>query len=79
MTNQKEFIIKVNGVQFGVPNETLTAREVLQLAKEKDAIAGEPDTYILRGEKQEYGLDEIVNLAQDNIFIAILNTPTPVA
>ena len=79
MTMDRKFTIKVNGVEISTDQQELKAGEILQLAKQQGAIPGNPEEYILKGEKQEYGSDDTVDVAQDNIFIAILNTPTPVA
>ena len=79
MTTDRKFTIKVNGVEISTDQQELKAGEILQLAKQQGAIPGNPEEYILKGEKREYGWDDTVDVAQDNIFIAILNTPTPVA
>ena len=70
---------KVNGVEIYTDHESLLAEEILKLAKEKGAIPGNPDEYILQGDKGEYKGDDLVNLKEDNLFIAIPNKPTPVA
>ena len=79
MATDRKFTIKVNGVEISTDQQELKAGEILQLAKQQGAIPGNPEEYILKGEKREYRWDDIVDVAQDNIFIAILNTPTPVA
>lgn len=79
MTTDRKFTIKVNGVEISTDQQELKAGEILQLAKQQGAIPGNPEEYILKGEKREYRWDDTVDVAQDNIFIAILNTPTPVA
>jgi hypothetical protein len=79
MTTDRKFTIKVNGVEISTDQQELKAGEILHLAKQQGAIPGNPEEYILKGEKQEYRWNDTVDVAQDNIFIAILNTPTPVA
>lgn len=74
-----DFTIKVNGVEIHTNNQSPLAKEILELAKEKGAIPGEPDGYILQGDKGKYNADDRVNLEEDNLFIAIPNKPTPVA
>ncbi len=74
-----EFTFKVNGVQIETPQQKLVARDILQLAKEKGAIPGKPEGYILQGDKGEYKAGDWVDLSEDNLFIAIPNKPTPVA
>ena len=72
-------VFKVNGVQIVSDRQTLTAGTILLLALEHHAIAGKPSEYLLKGEKRTYGPDQLVDLAEDNVFIAIPNKPTPVA
>ena len=74
-----DFAFKVNGVEIYTDHESLLAKEILELAKEKGAIPGKPDGYILQGDKGKYKGDDRVNLKEDNLFIAIPNKPTPVA
>ena len=70
---------KVNGVEIYTDHESLLAKEILELAKEKGAIPGKPEEYILKGDKGEYKGDDRVNLKEDNQFITIPDKPTPVA
>ena len=74
-----DFTFKVNGVELRTDHQSLLAKEILQLAKEKGAIPGNPEDYILKGDKGEYKGDDRVNLEEDNLFIAIPDKPTPVA
>ncbi len=73
------FTFKVNGVEIHNDHQSLLAKEILELAKEKGAIPGNPEDYILQGDKGDYKADDRVNLKEDNLFIAIPNKPTPVA
>jgi len=75
----KEYEYKVNGVQLVSEEETLTATEILEFAREKGAIPGKPDGYILKGTKKDYDGDDVVDLAEDNLFITVPSTPTQVA
>ena len=79
MTTDSKFTIKVNGEEITTDRQELKAGEILELAKQHGAIPGKPEEYVLRGEKREYGWEDTVDVAQDNIFIAILNTPTQIA
>ena len=80
MANGKPvFKFKVNGEEIDTPDRELSARDILQLAKNKGAIPGNPEDYILQGDKGQYGPDDLVNLEEDNLFITIPNKPTPVA
>ena len=73
------FTIKVNGIEIEVKLRELTAREILELAKQRGAMPGKPEEYILQGDKGQYGPDDRVDLAEDNVFITIPDKPTPVA
>ena len=74
-----DYPFKVNGVEMQTEDPTPLAKQILELAKEKGAIPGNPEGYILQGEKGRYGGNDPVNLLEDNLFIAIPNKPTPVA
>ena len=73
------FEFKVNGIEIWTAVNELTSLDILKLAKEKGAIPGEPELYILQGDKGKYKHDEQVNLEEDNQFITIPDRPTPVA
>ena len=73
------FKFKVNGVNIESPKEILTAHEILKLALEKGAIPGDPADYILKGDKGEYQPEQLVNLQEDSVFLALPNKATPVA
>ena len=73
------YTLKVNGIELSTDHQIPTAIDILKLAKEKDAIPGNPNKYILQGDKGKYGGDTPVDLKQDNVFITIPNEPTPVA
>ena len=75
----KTFEVKVNGTEFEMGDPNPTALEILVLAKQLGAIPNEPDGYILQGDKGTYRGNERVNLAEDNVFITIPVSPTPVA
>ena len=75
----KDFTFKVNGVEIPNERETLLAKEILALAKNKGAIPGNPENYILQGDKGKYKADDLVNLEEDSIFITIPDKPTQVA
>ena len=74
-----DFTLKVNGVEIYTDHESLLAKEILELAKEKGAIPGNPEDYILKGDKGEYKGNDRINLKEDNQFITIPDKPTPVA
>ena len=78
-TSAKEFEVKVNGTEFSMEGSNPTALEILALAKQLGAIPNNPEDYVLQGDKGEYRGNERVNLAEDNVFITIPISPTPVA
>ena len=71
--------IKVNGIEIDVKRQEITAGEILELAKERGAVPGKPEEYVLQGDKGRYGPDDLINLEEDNIFITLPIAPTPVA
>ena len=82
MSAEETYLIQVNGVEIKVETDkdkAVTAGDILEAAKREGAIPGNPEDYILKGENREYAWDETVNVADDKDFIAIPNTPTPVA
>ena len=74
-----DFTFKVNGEEIYTDHESLLAEEILKLAKEKGAILGTPEEYILQGDKGKYKGDDRINLKEDNQFITIPDKPTQVA
>ena len=77
--HKDNYIVKVNGTQFEMLDPNPTALQILEHAKVLGAIPGEPSNYILEGDKSKYLPQQHVDLFQDNVFITIPNTPTPVA
>jgi len=71
--------IKVNGIKIEVKRQKLTAGEILELAKERGAVPGKPEEYVLQGDKGRYGPDDLIDLNEDNIFITLPTAPTQVA
>ena len=74
-----KFTFKVNGTEFEENVEFLSAHEILEIASKAGLIPGKPDEYYLQGDKGRYKEDEKIDLKQDNVFITIPTTPTPVA
>ena len=77
--NDHTFSFKINGIEIEVKRPKILASEILKLAAERGAMPGKPEDYILQGDKGPYKSDDWVNLKEDNQFITIPNTPTPVA
>lgn len=75
----RSFLFKVNGIEIEAKRPKILVSAVLDLAAERGAMPGKPEDYILQGDKGPYKSDDWVNLEEDNQFITIPNTPTPVA
>ena len=78
-TLQKTFEVKVNGTEFVMEDANPTALAILQIAKQLGAIPKNPEDYELQGDKGEYRGNDRVNLEEDNVFITVPVSPTPVA
>lgn len=73
------FKFKINGVEIATDRSRLNAGEVLKIAKERHAISGEVEEYILLGQNREYALVEEVDVVVDDLLVSIPTGPTPVA
>ena len=80
-THGKAEKIEVNGIYIEVEtvDQKLSAYQILELAKEKGAIPGDPKDYILQGDKGKYKGDDDVDLREDRRFITVRDRATPVA
>ena len=76
---EKHFTFKVNGIEIPTTQQNILAHDILELAKKAGAMPGNPEEYILQGDKGQYAQDAWVDLLEDNVFITIPSTPTPVA
>ena len=74
-----DYSFKINGVDIPSESRYLSADAILGLAKGKGAIPGDPKDYILKGSKGDYSGNDQVDLAEDNLFLTVPNTSTPVA
>ena len=73
------FEIEVNGVKIKIDKEKLLAIDILKKAKQHGAMPGEPDTYLLQGDKELYKPEDWVDILEDKVFITVPNTATDVA
>ena len=71
--------IEVNGFQIKLEEEKLLAIDILKIAKQHGAMPGEPDTYLLQGDKKLYKPEDWVDVLEDKVFITVPNTATNVA
>ena len=64
------FPFTVEGKHFDSIKEKLTAKSIIEQAKEKNILAVQDsiDKLTLKGEKEVYYLDDLVDLSQDNRF-----------
>ncbi len=76
---EKHFAFKVNGIEIATTQQRVLAHDILELAKKVGAMPGNPEEYILQGDKGQYGQNAWVDLSEDNVFITIPTTPTQVA
>ena len=77
--DDNHFPFKVNGVELHSDKPRLSVRSILQLAYDKGAIPRAPDKYTVKGDKGEYRTDDVVDLREDSLLIAIPTGATPVA
>ena len=77
--SKRTYVLKVNGVSLSTEHELLTAAAILILAVDHNAISGKPDEYLLDGPKGIYQLGDVIDLREENVFIAIPDKSTPVA
>ena len=77
--DNSRFTAKVNGVEIEFKQAIVTAIAILEMAKEQGAIPGQPESYVLEGDKGRYSGNDKVDLREDFIFITVPDTPTPVA
>ena len=75
----KSIVFKVNGIEIETEELELAAGQILELAKAAGAMPGNPDQYILQGDKGRYEPSDTIDLREDNIFITLPNTSTEVA
>lgn len=75
----KKFTLKVNGIEMEVEHERVVAHDILELAEKRGATPGKIEDYVLVGDKGRYGWDDMVNLAEDSVFITLVDKPTQVA
>ena len=74
-----KFTFKVNGFQLESERNKIVVSDILSIAKKAGAMPGEPEEYILQGDKGQYGWNDWVDLLEDSVFVTIRNTATPVA
>ena len=72
MSNNTEhkFSFQVEGESFSSPEKILTARKIIEYAKEKGLSASKPpiEELVLKGQKGNYAGDDKVDLSEDNDF-----------
>lgn len=75
----KTYSFTVNGIKLESQHGKLVALDILKLAKDKEAFPGNPESYLLQGDKEKYKLEDWADLEVDNSLITIPTEPTPVA
>ena len=74
--------VKVNDDEFEMRHQLVVAHDILELAEKNHILTGKPADYYLQSREnpeKQFRNDDEVDLEKDNWFLALLNTPTPVA
>ena len=78
----EQYKFEVNGHELYSPRQKLTAGEVLEIAKEGNALDGDVRDQILEdldGTRGEFRVDDEVDLGEDHVFATMPSEPAPVA
>ncbi len=76
------YSVKVDGIEFEMPNERAVAHDILERAEKEGALSRAPSTYELKSasfDDKVYGWDDEVDFSEDNVFFAINRESTPTA
>ena len=67
---ENTFLFQIEGESFSSPKKVLTAKEIIEYAKEKGLSASKPpiEDLVLKGQKNTYAGDDKVDLSEDNDF-----------
>ncbi len=67
---ENKFFFQIEGAGFESPRKILTAKEILELAKEKNLPAAKPplEELALKGKNKVYAGNDKVDLSEDNDF-----------
>lgn len=80
MPEEKEHLdVLVNGVKVDVPSREISSRELLELAKERKAMPGSVDEYILLGNEGRYEPEALVDVKKDDALLTVPSGATLVA
>ena len=80
MPEEKELLdVLVNGVKVDVPSREISSRELLELAKERKAMPGSVEEYILFGNEGPYEPGALVDVKKDDALLTVPSGPTLVA
>lgn len=69
----------VNGTELVSAVPKLLALDILTAAKNAGAIPLKPEDYLLQSDQRKYKPHDYVNLEEDNSFITVPQSSTPVA
>ena len=78
----ERYEFEVNGHELSSPRQKLTAGEVLEIAKERNALDGDVGAQILEdldGTRGEFRVTDEIDLREDHVFVTVPSEPTPVA
>ena len=81
MTTKTDYVLKVNGEEMNMGFRFVIAHDILEPAEKRGAIQSRPQDYRLESavDDKHFGFNDEVDLEKDNIFVAVLDKPTPVA
>lgn len=78
----ERYEFEVNGRELSSPRQKLTVSEVLEIAKEGNALDGDVGDQVLEdldGTRGEFRVTDEVDLGEDHAFVTVPNRPAPVA
>ena len=75
------YVLKVNGEEMEMGFRLVVVHDILELAEKRGVIQSRPQDYRLESavDDKHFGFNDEVDLEKDNIFVAVLDKPTPVA
>ena len=79
MKDKNTFTAQINGFEMTTDHQKMLAKDLLKLADKHGAIPTKWSSYVLKGKKDIYKQDELIDLSEDNWFITLLDRPTQVA
>ena len=77
-SKDRRFEFKIDGDQLYAPRESITVRELIQIALDAKVLPPVEQGYSLDdGKGNTFALDTVVHLDKNNVFYATENAPGP--